>query len=190
MVATFRLVRTRNHIKKKQIKYTTTKWKLNIKTQYLLLQLFLVIPYDLNTVTKFLLLLLLLLLFCCHCCTPCEIFTSALADGLSQKSELQNSWTLFSIQADLRKIIIKMASIRLLISNPPDSFSKPFRTVLYVHKMIGITDTLMFHNFLSSVAWSKVLSLFLLSHIFTLGLQNPLYGKFSFLLTITRCCNL
>ena len=36
-MATFRLVRTRNHIYK-QIKYPTTKWKLNIKTQYLLLQ--------------------------------------------------------------------------------------------------------------------------------------------------------
>ena len=30
-MATFRLVRTRNHIYKKQIKYTTTKWKSNIK---------------------------------------------------------------------------------------------------------------------------------------------------------------
>ena len=37
-MATFRLVRTLNHILK-QIKYTTTKWKLNIKTQYLLLRM-------------------------------------------------------------------------------------------------------------------------------------------------------
>ena len=46
-MATFRLVRTRNRIWK--IKYTTTKWKLNIKTQYLLLQFFLFIYLTYNS---------------------------------------------------------------------------------------------------------------------------------------------
>ena len=64
--------------------------------------------------------------------------------------------------------VVWMVSIHPPISNSSSFLPKPLRTVPSMPIMIGTTATLTFHSFLSSLARSKYLSLFLHSLIFTL----------------------
>ena len=58
------------------------------------------------------------------------------------------SRTLLSFLTDLKNGIVLMPLIRTLISNPSSSLIKPFGAVPSRSLTIGITDTLMFLNFL------------------------------------------
>ena len=100
-----------------------------------------------------------------HHFTPCKFFILALADELSLESEWQQiPRTLLSILADLSHAVVWNVSIHPLISSSSNLFSKPLVIILITLATIGITVTLMFHNFLFS---SKV-QVFLLSFHFLL----------------------
>ena len=90
-----------------------------------------------------------------------ELFTSAIADGFSLKSEWQQvSPTLLSILAVLNNAIIWMVSTRLTTSKSSSPFSNPLVTVSNTPITIGIIVTCMFHSFFSSLARSGLLLLF------------------------------
>ena len=99
--------------------------------------------------------------------------------SLSNTKPLQVTRTFPSIIADLNNAVVQMVSARL--SNASGPFTKPLRIVPSTTITIGITITFMFHNFFSSQARSKYLSLFLFSiplcdpH----GWQSPLVDRFS-----------
>ena len=81
-----------------------------------------------------------------------------------------------------------MVSILSLISNSSRPLSKPLRNVLSAPTTVGITVTIIFHSFLSSLAKSKYLFIFSLSFIFYLwpdGRQNPQNSKVFFFLIKT-----
>ena len=78
------------------------------------------------------------------------------------------SMTLLSILANLNSASIWIVSICPLIPNSSSHLSKTLGTVPNTPIITGITVTLIFHNFLSSLAKSKYLSLFSLSLILTL----------------------
>ena len=109
-------------------------------------------------------------------------FTSSLANSLSLESEWQQiSRYLLNILADLIKAVIWMIS-----TFNSSSFSKPLRTVPNAPITTGITVTLMFHCFLSSLARSKYLSLFSPSLIFTLW--SAWTAKFDVWKVLFFCC--
>ena len=81
---------------------------------------------------------------------------------------LSDSRTLLSILADFNSTVVWIILILFLISSSLSLFFKPLRTVSRALTIIGITATLVFHSFFSSLARLKYLSGFLLSFIFTL----------------------
>ena len=89
--------------------------------------------------------------------------------------------------ANLINAVIWMVSVRPPISNPSSPLFKLLGTVPSASITTGITVTLMFHCFFSSLARSKYLSLFSFSLILTLrsaGMTKPSIRKtlfFSFL---------
>ena len=83
------------------------------------------------------------------------VFHQRLSDGKS----FQVSRTFLSILADLNNAIVWIL---------PSLLSEPSGTVFNEPMIIGITVTLMFHNFFSSLVRSKFFSLFSLSLIFTI----------------------
>ena len=81
--------------------------------------------------------------------TPWEFFTSVLADGLSLETEWQQiSMTLNSILANLRNVVIWIASARPLISKSSSLFTNPLVTVPRAPITISTTVTFLFHSFL------------------------------------------
>ena len=88
--------------------------------------------------------------------------------SLRDSKSPQVSRTLLSILSDLNNAVVLIVSICPLISNSSNSLSKPLETVPSSPITIGSTATLMFNSFLSYLTWSKCLSLFSLSLIFTL----------------------
>ena len=100
-----------------------------------------------------------------------EFFIPALANShwrLGDSKSLQVSRTLLSILADLNNAVIWMISSCRLISKSPSRGTNPLVTIPRAPITIGITVTLVFHSFFSSVARSKFLSFFSLSFKFTL----------------------
>ena len=97
--------------------------------------------------------------------------------------------TLLSILAYSKNAEIQTALICLLISNYSSPHSKPLATIPNVPITTGITISLMFHDFLSSMARSKYLFLFSLFLIFTeqsAGIaKSTLWLVLIFLLIIT-----
>ena len=89
--------------------------------------------------------------------TLCDLFTAALADGLSLSSEWQQipqiSRTLLSILADHNNSVVEVDSILPLIFSSCCLFSKAVGTGFSVPTIIGITDT-MFLYFFSTFARS------------------------------------
>ena len=86
----------------------------------------------------------------------------------SDSRSLRVSWTLLSILADLNNAVVWMVSIPQPISNSSSSPTKPLVTVPSPPITIDIILTLIFHNFFSSQAGSKSLSLFSLSFYFVI----------------------
>ena len=120
--------------------------------------------------------------------TPFEFFRSVKPKlifhlSLSNIGHLSVSRTLLIIFDDLNYALVQIVSICLPIFNPYSPFSSAPIT-------IGITVTLMFHNFLSLVARSKYLSRFSFYLILLrgpFGWLSPPYGKFSpFFSLLTR----
>ena len=89
--------------------------------------------------------------------------------SLSDKSP-QVLMTLPSILTDLNSAVVSIVSICPLISKSSCPFIKPLVTVPRTPATIGITVTLRFHSFFSSLARSMYLSFFSLSFNFTLWL--------------------
>ena len=71
--------------------------------------------------------------------------------SLSDSKSLLVSWTLLTILADLNNTVIWIVLIRPLTSNTSSPLPKPLRTIQNLLITIGITVTLMFHSFLSSI---------------------------------------
>ena len=96
--------------------------------------------------------------------TPAEVeaFPWILKDSKSP----QISCIIHGILADLNTAVVRMISIRPLISKSSSSCTNHF----WLHRVhrLGITIAFMFHSFHSSLARSRYLSLFLLSFSFTL----------------------
>ena len=86
--------------------------------------------------------------------------------SLSDSKSPQVSRTLLSILTDSNNAILWMVLIHPPNSNSFNSLSWFLEIVLSMPITLGITITLMFQSFLSSLASSKYLSLFLLSFIF------------------------
>ena len=104
--------------------------------------------------------------------------------SLSDSKSLLVSGTLLSILVDLNNVVIGMVSILPLISNSSTPFTNPLENIPSAPITIGITVTLMFHSFLSSLAKSKYKFFFSLSFILISGSperQSPLDDKFFFL---------
>ena len=76
----------------------------------------------------------------------------------------QESRTLLSIPANLNNVAVWMVSILPLISNSSSLSSKLLGTVPRAPTTIGITFTLIFQSFFSSLARSRYLSIFSLSN--------------------------
>ena len=76
-----------------------------------------------------------------------------------------------------------MANILIVfISNSSSFLTRPLRTIRSTPIISGITVVLIFHNFFSSLARSKYLTIFPFSLIFTAlstGRQTSLFGRFS-----------
>ena len=107
------------------------------------------------------------------------VFHSSLGDSKSP----QVSRTLHSIQIDLNYAVVCIVSILPLISNTSSLFSKLLETVPSAPITIGITVTLIFHNF--SALWQDPSIcrsfLFLLFSLYgPPEWQNPQDGKFFF----------
>ena len=100
---------------------------------------------------------------------PCEFFTPAQADGLSQESEgHQVSRTLLRILVDLNHAVVWMISARPPISNSSSPLTKPLGIILSAPIKTRISITFMFHSFfLSSQARSKYILIFSFLLIFT-----------------------
>ena len=92
-------------------------------------------------------------------------FDGSLRDGKS----LQGSKTFLSILTDLNNTVVWTDSNPSPIPNSSSPLSKHLETVPSVPNTSGITVNLIFHNFLSSLARSKYLSLFSFSLIFTMS---------------------
>ena len=82
-----------------------------------------------------------------------ELFTSALADSFSLKSERQqvvsSSRTFLSILAVLDNVVVWMVSTRPQTSKSSSPFCNPLVTVPNAPITIGIIVTCMFHSFFS-----------------------------------------
>ena len=96
----------------------------------------------------------------------CELV--AFLRRLSDSNFPKVSWTLLSILPNIINAELWMVFIPLLISNSSSLSTKLFRTIASTPITIGITVTLIFHSFFSSLAKSKYSSMLLLSFIFTL----------------------
>ena len=94
--------------------------------------------------------------------------------------------TLLSILTDLNNTAVWIVSIRPPISNSSRLLSKSLETVPSAPITTDITVTLMFHNYLSSLARSKYLTRFSLSSSFTLKIHYTASLGFFFFLIITR----
>ena len=122
--------------------------------------------------------------------TVCEFFTLALADGLSLESKKQQ--VTFGLHdtaqylVDIKNAVILTFSVTPLISNSSSLLSTSLVTVPSVPFTKDINVILMFHNFLSSLAISKYLSLFSLSLIFTLSSPSLISTRFDLLIRIRR----
>ena len=92
-----------------------------------------------------------------------QLFTSALADGFSLQSELQQVSS--SILAVRNNAVVWMVSTRPPTSKSSSPFSNPLVTVPNAPITIGIIVTCMFHSFFNSLARSRYLSFF--SHSFS-----------------------
>ena len=104
---------------------------------------------------------------------PSDFFTPASADGFSLESDRkspQTFITLLFILADFNNAVVSWVSILPLIFDSASFFPQPMETVFSMLTIIGITVTLMFHRFLSSLARSKYFSTLLLP--FTLNLWS------------------
>ena len=96
--------------------------------------------------------------------------------------------------ADFNNAVVFIVLVLPLITNSSGLFSEHLETVPSAPTTIGITVTLMIHNFFSSLARSKHLSIFffffcflLISVCGLLKLQNPLNSKFFYLCWLTLC---
>ena len=87
---------------------------------------------------------------------------------LTERKFLQVSRTRLGILTNLSNALVWMISILYLIPNFSGLFSKILGTVPSAVSTIGITVTLMFHNFFSFLARTKYLSIFSFPFIFTL----------------------
>ena len=87
--------------------------------------------------------------------------------SLSDSQSLQVSRILLSIRVDLNNVVVCMVSTRPLISMSSSLFIAPLVIVPKLLITIGITVTLMFDSFSSSLARSRYLSLLSLSFSFT-----------------------
>ena len=85
--------------------------------------------------------------------------------------------TLLSILTDLNNAVVRIVSIRPPISNSSSPLFKPLVTDPRTPIINGITVTLMFYSFLSSLARFKNLSLFSLPMIFTLWSTRTVKSK-------------
>ena len=109
--------------------------------------------------------------------------------SLSDSKSPQVSRTLLSIVFDPSNTVIRMVSTRLLISRFSNTCTSPLVSAPNASITIGITITFMFHSFLSSLASSRYLSLFLLSFSFTQwssGTAKFTIRQILFFFTITR----
>ena len=91
---------------------------------------------------------------------------------LSDSKSPQVSRTLLCILGDLNNAIVWMVSICPLTSKSSSPCTNPLVAVPSTPITIGVTITFMFRSFLSSLARSRKLSLFLLSFSFTLWLAR------------------
>ena len=102
---------------------------------------------------------------------PCEFFFTPVLTFIGvwvTAGLLRSPHVFFSILANFNNVVIQMVSIHPLIFNSSNPLSKPLKTVPSTPVPSAITVTFMFHNFFSSLAKSKYLSLFSLSLFFTL----------------------
>ena len=107
--------------------------------------------------------------------TPCKFFTSSLAAGLSLESKTpQVSRALLRI---LTNDVVCLVSISPPISNSSNPFTNDLGNVPSVPITVGITVTFMFHNFFSSLARSKYLSLFSFSLIFVVCRNGKVHSS-------------
>ena len=102
--------------------------------------------------------------------SPCGFFSNwwFFHRSLDDSKSPQVSRTLLSILTDFCSTVFRMVSILPLISSLLSLFLIFLQTVLSALSRIGITVTIMFHNFFSSPARSRYLSTFLPSFTFTL----------------------
>ena len=117
-------------------------------------------------------------------------FTPTLADSihwsLRDSKSIQISKTLLNIRADLINAVVWIVSIHPSISNSYNPFSKPLEIVLSAPFTTDFTVTLYsFDSFLSSLSRSEILSLYLLSLIFSLWSAGTLQHVLFFMLFIT-----
>ena len=87
--------------------------------------------------------------------------------GLSDRTSIQNSWTLLCILADLNNSVIWIVSTRPVISKPSNYFTNLLVTVPRALLTIGITVTVMFCIFFNFQARSRYFSFFSISFNFT-----------------------
>ena len=102
--------------------------------------------------------------------------------SLSDSKSPQVSWTLLSILAVLNNAVVFMVSTRLPTSKPSSLFNNPLVTVPKAPITIGTIVTLIFHNFLNSLARSRYLSFF--SHSFSFILWSAGTAKSSTILQV------
>ena len=113
------------------------------------------------------------------------VFHLSLSDSKSQVSR-----TFLSILADLNNTVVRKVSTRPLISKSSSPCINPLMTVLSIPITIGITLTVMFHSFFSSLARSSYLSFFSFSFSLTLWstgtAKSTIWKVLFFMLTINR----
>ena len=107
--------------------------------------------------------------------------------SLSGSKLSQVSTTLLSILTDLYNAVVPIVFTRPLISKSFWPFIHPLVTVPRAPIAIGITVTFMFHSFFNSSKTQVLIFLFafFVSPFGQPERQHSLFGKFSFLLTIT-----
>ena len=108
---------------------------------------------------------------------------------LSGSKSPQVSGTLLSILTDLNNIVVWTVSTRSLISKSFSLCTNPSMTLPSVPITIGFTITFMSHSIFSSLARSRYLSHFRFLSVLPYGQserQSLLFGRLSFLLTVTR----
>ena len=113
--------------------------------------------------------------------------------SLSNNQSPQVSGTLLSILVDLNNVVVWMVSTCPFISKSSGPITKPLITVLSVH--LEFVSPLLSCSIFFSVLWQGLGTYcsYRFPSVLLCGLperQSPVFGRFSFLLTITRLVRL